>query len=90
MVCSYHVNGKRAPVWLPKFARCIVKAGGLFYRDPQPMQLVEQVVVERSYNDNIFQISWQDVVQNEYATKHTDPMEIQFLAEMCLERKIHP
>jgi len=25
------------------------------------------------------------VVQNEYATKKTDPMEIQFLTEMCLE-----
>ena len=47
------------------------------------MPLEEQAVVERSYNDNLFQTSWQDVVQNEYANKKT--MEIQFLTEMCLE-----
>ena len=49
------------------------------------MPIEEQAVVERSYNDNLFQTSWQDVVQNEYANKKTDPMEIQFLTEMCLE-----
>jgi len=49
------------------------------------MAIEEQVVVERSYNDNLFQTSWQDVVQNEYANKKTDPMEIQFLTEMCLQ-----
>ena len=65
--------------------RCLAKAGGTFYRDPQPMPLEEQAVVERSYNNDIFQTSWQDVVQNEYAIKKTDPMEIQFLTEMCLE-----
>jgi len=85
MVRRYHAYSERAPIWLREFARCIAKAGGTFYRDPQPMPLEEQAVVERSYNDNIFQTNWQDVVQNEYASKKTDPMEIQFLAEMCLE-----
>ena len=85
MVRRYHAYSERAPIWLRDFARCIVKAGGPFYRDSRPMPLEEQVVVERSYNDNLFQTSWQDVVQNEYANKNTDPMEIQFLTEMCLE-----
>jgi len=49
------------------------------------MPIEEQAVVETSYNDNIFQTSWQDVVQNEYAAKRKDPVEIQFLTEMCLE-----
>jgi len=83
MVRRYHAYIERAPVWLREFARCIVKAGGTFYRDPQPMPLEEQAVVERSYNNNIFQR--QDVVHNEYANKKTDPVEIQFLTEMCLE-----
>jgi len=43
--------------------------------------------VERSCNDNLFQTNWQDVVQNEYANKKTDQVEIQFLTEMGLE---HP
>jgi len=85
MVRRYHAYSERAPIWLREFARCIAKAGGTFYRDPQPMPLEEQAVVERSYNNNIFQTSWQDVVQNEYACKKTDPMEIQFPTEMCLE-----
>jgi len=84
MVRRYHAYSERAPIWLREFARCIAKAGGTFYRDPQPMPLGEQTFVERSYN-NIFQTSWQDVVQNEYASKKTDPMEIQFLTGMCLE-----
>jgi len=40
------------------------------------MPLEEQVVVERSYYANLFLTSWQDVVQNEYAIKKTDPVEI--------------
>jgi len=87
MVRRYHAYSERAPIWLREFACCVAKAGGTFYRDPQPMPLEEQAVVERSYNDNIFQTSWQDVVQNEYANKRTEPQEIQFLTEMCLE---HP
>jgi len=84
MVRRYHACSERAPIWLREFACCIAKTGGTFYRDPQPMPLDEQAVVERSYNNNIFQTSWQDVVQNEYAIKKTDPMEIHFLTEMCL------
>jgi len=87
MVRRYHAYSERAPIWLREFACCVAKAGGTFYRDPQPMPLEEQAVVERSYNDNIFQTSWQDVVQNEYANKRAEPQEIQFLTEMCLE---HP
>ena len=45
----------------------------------------KQAVVERSYTDNVFQTSWQDVVQNEYANKKKDPTETQFLTEMCLQ-----
>jgi len=48
------------------------------------MPLEEQAVVGRS-NNNIFQTSWQDVVQNEYASKKTDPIKNKFLTEMCLE-----
>ena len=87
MVRRYHAYSDRAPIWLRDFACCIAKAGGTFYRDPQPMPIEEQAVVETSYNENIFRTSWQDVVQNEYAAKKTDPVEIQFLTEMCLE---HP
>jgi len=47
------------------------------------MPSVEQVIVERSYT-NIFQTSWQDVVQNECVNKTTDPMDIQFLTDLCL------
>jgi len=54
MVRRYHAYSERAPIWLREFARCIVKAGGTFYRDPQPMPIEEQAVVERSYNDNLF------------------------------------
>jgi len=81
MLRRYRDYSDRAPICLREFARCIAKAGGTFYRAPQPMPLEEQAVVERSYN--IFRTSWQDVVQNEYANKKTDPMEIQFLTEMC-------
>jgi len=84
IVRRHHAYSERAPIWLREFARCIAKAGGTFYRDPQPMPLEEQAVVVRSYN-NIFRTSWRDVVQNEYASKKTDPMEIQFLTEMGLE-----
>jgi len=87
MVRRYHAYGDRAPIWLREFACCIAEVGGTFNRDLQPTPIEEQAVVERSYNDNIFQTSWQDVVQNEYAGKKTDPVEIQFLTEMCLE---HP
>jgi len=62
MVRWYHAYSERAATCLREFARSIVKAGRIFYRDPQPMPLEEQAVAERSYYDNLFQTSWQDVV----------------------------
>ena len=86
MVRRYHAYSERAPIWLREFARCVAKAGDRSTETRNPCRSKSRPSW-RSYII-IFLISWQDVVLNEYAGK-TDPLEILFLTEMCLEYPDH-